>query len=294
VKIPAYILFLLGFTPLLSQTVPFRENSKWGIKENDVIVVPPRYDTVFNFDSQGKVCMGCFKIKTASANKFIKVVSTSYSCNYLNKENKRLRIRMEGNDTNSVFSLGKTTLKLYNDNPDLFIVTAKNKKHVVRKDFTQVTFNGYHDISLSPDPAFYITQLMEESETVFTGLINTKEELVIPYQYSGIKINTFDSLIIACSAGVRDNANDDIYDYKGKVKQSYHRHVDLATRHFIVHKLYDPNEHYIIYNIKTREEKILQADEVQFSTRDEILIRLKHDWYIYNMNTHEKKQTKHP
>jgi hypothetical protein len=158
----------------------------------------------------------------------------------------------------------------------------------VDRDFNQVTFRGYHEISFSADPAFLITQV-NENNTLFTGLINFKEEPVVPYQYSEIKLNTNDSLIIACSAGVRANAEDDVYTYEGKKIGAYHKHVDLATKNFVIHKLYEPKEYYIINNISTKEEKPLYADEVQFFDHDEILIRIKNDWFIYDMVTNQKK-----
>jgi hypothetical protein len=91
---------------------------------------------------------------------------------------------------------------------------------------------------------------------------------------------------------VRPNADDDIYDYSGKRIESYHRHVELATRNFIIHKLFEPKEHYVIYNIKSREEIKLAADEVQHGIHDEILVRIKNDWYLYDLNTNTKKPTK--
>ena len=88
---------------LHSQTVAFRDATKWGVKENESVIIKPIYDTIFAFDSTDKVCMACFRIKSASANKFIKVTTTSYACNYLNKKGERLVIRNQKNDTTSVF-----------------------------------------------------------------------------------------------------------------------------------------------------------------------------------------------
>ena len=66
----------------------------------------------------------------------------------------------------------------------------------------------------------------------------------------------------------------------------------MATKHFLIHKIFEPKEYYIIYNIATKEEKQLIADEVKFFMNDEILLRQKNDWYLYDLNTHQKKPYK--
>ena len=285
-------LLVVSSKLLLSQTLPFRENAKWGIKESESIIIKPVYDTIFNFDSTGKVCMACFRTKAASANKFIKVLTTTYYCNYINKKGERLIIRNTANDTTSVFSFSKNSLKQYNGSSPFFIVNAKGKKHILYKNFDQITFKGYYDISLSPDPKFYLTHFMNEGDIVLAGLINEREEEVIPYQYSIIKLNTSDSLIVACSAGVRNNAEDEVFDYKGKKVIGTHRHIDMATKNFLIHKIFEPKEYYVLYNIATKEEKNLGADELFFYEHDDILIRQKNDWYIYDMKTNQKKPKK--
>jgi hypothetical protein len=277
-----------------AQTVPFRENTKWGIKENEQVLIAPVYDTIFNFDSTGRVCLACFRHKSASTNKFIKVTTTSYSCNYLNKKNERLIIRNTMNDTFSVFPLSKNIIRLYDHNQPYFTVSAGNKKHLLYKNFQQITFRGYHDVSLSPEPRFYYTHYINEGDIVLAGLTNEREEEVIPHRYSVIKVNTSDSLIIACSAGVRNNAEDEIFDYEGKKITSTYRHIDLATRNFLIHKIFEPREYYILYNMSTKEEKQLSADEIRLHEHDLILVRQKKDWYLYDLTTHQKKPFKQP
>jgi hypothetical protein len=291
-KIRANNIFLFIFLSfafrVAGQTVPFKENTRWGIRNETNIIVPAIYDTIFNYDSTGKVCLGCFKLKSASANRFIKVISTAYSCNYLDKNNQRLTIR-NGGDTCSVFSLAKNTIAQFLNNDTLFTANVKGRNHLVTKDFRQITSKGYKNITVSNVPGMYITQELSESETLFTGLVNSNEDQVVPYQYSGIRINPVDSIIIACSAGVRPNAEDDIYDYSGKKTDSYRRHIETATKNYIIHKMYEPKEHFILFNIKTREEKKLIAQEVKPSANDELLIRVKDDWYFYDLKTNTKK-----
>jgi hypothetical protein len=287
------LLLLIAFTnSLLSQIAPYKENLKWGVKENDKIIVPAVYDTVFGYDSTGKVCLACFKTKTASASKFIKLTTLTYYCNYLNNKGGHLTIKTEENDTCSVFSFGKSSLKQYKHKDPLFTVASKGKKYLADKNFNQLSYKGYYDINPSADPGFYTTQYLSEAEILFTGLVNTKEDEIIPYQYSNIKVNPNDSVIIACSAGVRTNASDDVFNYDGKKREVTYRHLDMATKNFLIHQIFEPKEYFIIYNIKTKEEKNINADEVQPYNHDEILVRIKHDWFIYDMNTHEKKALK--
>lgn len=290
-----YIFFLafLGIRGLSqSQTLTFKENGKWGIKENENPIIPARFDTIFNFDSTGKVCLACFKIVTSSPNKFIKVISTSYSCNYLNKKNQRLVIRNQQNDTCGVFSLGKNTLKQYLNKDYYFTAGTKSKKFLVDKDFRQITFKGYHDIRFCEEPKFYMAQMINEGDMVVAGLLNEREEVLIAFEYSSLKLNTRDSLIVACSAGLKLKTEDDIFNYEGKKLISSHRHVDLATKNFLVQHVFEPKEYFVIYNILTREEKILNADEANLYQENEILIRIKRDWFIYNMVSGEKRPFK--
>lgn len=275
-----------------SQTQPYRENGKWGIKKSgidgDVTIIRPIFDTLFNYDSTAQVCLACYRTKAASTNKFVKVTTTTYACNYLNKENERLIIRNTNNDTFSVFSLNKSVIKSYNTNSPYFVVTIKGKKHLVNKNFKQLTFKGYHEIAFAKERNFYMTSQINEGDIVLAGLTNEREEEIIPHQYSTVKINTNDSLIVACSAGVRFNAEDEVFDYSGKKITGTIRHIDMATKHFLIHKIFEPKEYYVFYNILTKEEKTVNADEVKFYDHDLILVHQKNDWYIYDLNTNTK------
>lgn len=284
-----FVSFLFAFKPIISQTQTIKDYLKWGIKEQDTFIVPAIYDTIFNFDSTSRVCLGCFKIKKASASKFIKTLSTSYACNYLNKKNERLIIKDENGDTTSVFSMGKTTVNNYLQNQNLFVVSAKSKKNIIDKNFKQITYKGYYDISLSKNRGFYNTQIINEGDVIVSGLINTMEREIVPYNYSTIKVNTSDSLIIACSAGIRMNSEDVVFDYEGRKKEASFRHIDVATKHFLVHKIFEPKEYYILFNLETKAETTLSADEVNFYLNDVILLRIKKDWYLYDLNTNQKK-----
>jgi hypothetical protein len=270
---------------MISQTTLFKDNTKWGIKQAETIVVKPIFDTVFNFDSSGRVCMACYKLKVASANKFIKTLTTVYSCNYLNKKAERLVIKTKDADTCSVFWLTKNAERQLNEYANYFIVSSKSKKYLVEKNFNQPIYNGYHEIYLTPEPSFIVTENKTDEGELLTGLINFKEEQIIPLSYSSIKVNNKDSLIVVCGAG---GSSDEIFDYAGKRIASYSRHVDLATKKFIIHKIYVPKEHYICLNLKTKEENEFTADELLPLNSEEVLMRVKKNWFIYNLESGTK------
>lgn len=272
--------------------MPFKENLKWGIKENEKVIIKPVYDTVFNFDDSGKICLACYKAKAPSANKFIKTVTITYSCNYLNKTGDRLKIKTDEADTCSVFTLGKTTIKQYTENPNYFIVSSKNKKYLVGKDNNQAITKGYNEIYLTAEPKFIVAEVKNEANIVYTGLIDLKGEEVIPFQYSSVKVNHKDSVIVGCSAGIGVNGDDDIYNYEGKKLANYKRHIDMATKNFVIYKIFEPKEYYILLNLKNKEETNFSADEVAPFEKDEVLLRTKNEWFVFNLASKQRKAYK--
>ena len=283
---------LLGFLFLsagFSQTETFKENSKWGIKGNGVVLVPAIYDSVFNFNVSNQVCLACYTTMASSANKFIKTTNKVFVCNYLDRKGKRLFVKTKENDTCSVFILGKNTVKQFSDNPSYFIVSHKNKKYLLDLYFRQKTYQPYHDIEYTLEPNFLLVKTIGEGNLISAGLVTMQEEPIVPFLYSEIKLNPKDSLIVACSAIVRPNAEDDIYNYEGKKIASYKRHIEMATKNFVIHKMYEPKEYFIVYNIENKQERILNGDEIKVFEENTILMRNKDDWYFYNMLTGEKK-----
>src|SRR6185436_3085749 len=107
----------------------------WGIKENEQVILPAVYDTVFDFDASGRVCLACHRVKNSSSSKFIRITTSSFTCNYLNQNNQRLTIRNRSGDTCSIFSLGRNSVQQYNTPGEIFVVGAKGKKFLVDKNF---------------------------------------------------------------------------------------------------------------------------------------------------------------
>jgi hypothetical protein len=271
----------------------FEKDGKWGIRDSNTTIISPRFDTIFGFDPLKKVCLGCFELKRNASNKYMRVTSIAFACNYLNPNNERLVIKDGLGDTCSVFSLGKQSVAQYSTVAEVMCVSVKGVRNLVTKDFRQLTFRGYHNILPSPVPGFYLCEYQSESETVFSGLIDKEEDEVIPYKYTSIKFNTRDSLIVCCSAGLL-NGTDDIYDYEGHRLVSSNKHIEQVSRRYAVEKTFDPSGQYYLLNRLTGEDKLIEADELALSDHDEILLRKKNTWFTYDAETGTKKQIKQP
>jgi hypothetical protein len=292
VKLPIVLLAMFfAASAATAQPVPVKENGKWGFSVNGNMLIPTKYDTAFAFDSSGRVCLACQKVKSTTESKFIKITSTAYSCNYLNSENDRLIIRNRAGDTCGVFALAKTSIEQYTSANEWFTVTTRSKKFLVTKDFRQLTFKGYHNVWPATEPQFYVTEVPNAAESILTGVVNLKEEQVVPNSYTSVRFNSNDSLIVACSAGL-GTSTDDIYSFEGKRLASYPRHVEQATKSFVIHKFFEPSEFYIVYDIETRKERKLDADELKLQDGDEVRIRIRNEWFLYNLRTDEKKPLK--
>lgn len=291
-RLPAIALFYLIHGLLCAQTQPFKELNKWGIKEQSRVLVPARYDTVFAFDKNKNLCLVCFKKENTQSGKFIKVTNVNFSCNYLDSSGKRLVIRTTRQDTSSVFQLLKQTVKDYNSNDTVFKVSVANKKYLVNKNFKQLTFKPYMDIELTDDPGFYLAQDLNEVDVPMYGLVSNKEKVVIPFLYSGIRLNPSDSLVMVCGSGYGAGAEDFVFDYTGKKLQTFRHHIELATKEHIIFKIFEPKEHFIIFHLPSKSETGLEADEVKYYQGNSIRVRQKNQWWLYNMENGDKIEWK--
>lgn len=279
---------------ILGQTEVFKEKDKYGIKEKGVILIPAVHDTVFNFDSTGKVCMVCAKTRSAHPNKFIKTPVLSWGCQYLGKNGSKLKIKLESGDSTDIFTLQKSSRQLFEGNSPYMTVAVKDKsmhdhRYMCNKDMKQVTFKAYEDVHFSPGELFFIGKIRNESNSVYEGLLDRKEELILPFKYSHIKFNPVDSFIIGCTAGQGTNSEDDIYGYDGKKIASYHRHIEVATKKYVVQKVFKPEEYLIILNLETKEEKKEHAEEVMYFSDDKVLMANDGHWFTYEFATGKKK-----
>jgi hypothetical protein len=80
-----------------------------------------------------------------------------------------------------------------------------------------------------------------------------------------------------------------VFNYKGQRLQQSRRHLEMATKDYLIQKVYEPKECYILVKIENNTETSLVAEEMQYYKGNEVLIRLKNDWYIYDLQTNQKK-----
>lgn len=290
------ILFSIVFSALCAwihaQGEVFSNASgKWGVRKGHRVIIPPYYDTIFGFDPTGSVCLACHERISSSGSSFIKVKSTSYACNYLDTLNRKLVIRDDGGDTSSIFSLGRNAVKQYSHTGKVMTVSSKGLKHLVGKDFKQITFKGYYNIEEVEGAPFFRCETQSESEAVYSGVVSREERILVPFMYSSISVNTDDSLIIGCTAGFR--GNDEVYDYFGRKVAGSPRHIAQASRQVLIEKNPGEPRRYFVFHRATSRTTELEADEILLN-QEKVEFRKKKSWYSLNAATGEKITIKPP
>ena len=291
ISMPRLTLLLWMFIPLLgiAQPTVFKsKDGRYGMSNAGKVITPAVYDTIYLLDEAGTICLGCQLKVSSGNNKLFKVTTKNYLCNYRTSKGEILRIKTETNDTNSVFTLSKNTVTVNLSGP--FAVAVHNKKYLVDRNFRQITFKGHYDVGITEDPNVFFVEDVNEAENRFSGLIDKSEKVIFPTKYSGVHVNVKDSLYILCSAGIKNGAEDEVYDYNKRKVFGSLKHIHLATQLFVVMEVFEPTEYFVIANRSNRVEKKLEADEVVYYSEEEIRIRIKNTWYIYNMASGEKKQ----
>ena len=56
----------------------------------------------------------------------------------------------------------------------------------------------------------------------------------------------------------------------------------------MIHKIFEPREYYILLNVKSKEETIFNADEVTPFEKDKVLIRVKNEWFTFNLESKQR------
>lgn len=234
--------------------------------------------------------MACAKLRSVSGNGGLQVSSTYYRCNYINRAQKLLTITDSDQDTSSLFSLARNSVSQFTTNSELMVVTYKSEKYLVDKNFRQITFKGHHNIYPGPATHLLICEKKGNFETVYTGVIDLREKIVVPYNYSSISISAPDSLIIACSAGLAGKT-DDIYDYSGRKIYSSSRHIQQAGRRYVVQKSFEPKVRYHLLGRNNSVEH-LTAEEILLAANEQVIFRKNSRWFLFDPETGEKKPIK--
>lgn len=195
-------------------------------------------------------------------------------CKYLNRKNEALVVQRQ-KDTSEFFPLNKHCFESYGSAKNNFIVQSHGKKYVVNKQFRQLTFNGYDEITPTPLANYFVVHNITLGASYLEGLINDKEQLIVPFEYSSIKTNPYDSLFMGCTAQLKTNGNDDVFKADGKKIHTFSRHIECATPNFIIHKVFIPQDHFVILNLKSNKEKNINAEEIVYLGNDSIAVKIK-------------------
>jgi len=272
------IIFLLSSVIANAQYALFKKNNKWGATNNGAEFIEPIYDTILPFDSIKKICMVCVKTEKPATNKFIKMNNKIILCKYINHKKENLVLKIK-NDTCTYFNYNKNVFNYYTNNKDYIVVSARDKKYIVTNQFQQISFTGYDEII----PLSITNHFLIETKTVgsayLNGVMDATEKIIVPMEYTHIKSNPFDTLFIGCTAQIRVNGEDDVLDITGKKVHTFHRHIDNATKNFIIHKIFEPHEYYVIYDLATKKERIVEAEDITYLGNDVVNIKYKGKFY---------------
>jgi len=279
---------LLAIISLFSSLLAFpqfeykKKGDKWLCLKNSIEIIPPIYDTILPFDETKNICMACVKSQKSATNKFIKTNNMVLMCKYLNDKNEMLILTLNG-DTTSFFNYSKISNDAYRKYPTYFSVLKNEKKYLVNKDFKQVTQKGYDDIYPSGFSGFYVFRNRTVGMAYLEGILNQNEEIIIPAEFTEVTANPFDSLFIACTAQLKLMGEDYVFNVNGKKLHASYKHIDNATKNFLIHKIFEPKEHYVIYSMGTKKDKIIYADQITYLGNDEVNIKIKKQTHRCNL-----------
>ena len=285
-------LLLLSWTSFsFSQNIiAFKsENNKWGFKQDEKIIIEPQYDSVVAFDATNRICFVGNVSAKKSMNSLTHQVRKEYTFNYITPANKKLCAWLsEVQDSACNFSSSKEVGKQYLSASPYFIANCNGKHILMTKNGKQITDQYYDNIGFTKVDSFFTIEL-KESNTAHSlmGLINLSGKIIIPPTYSKISFNIADTLIFCCTAGVRFNGSDDVFNFKGQRLHSHSKHIHIATKNYSIFKLFESENSYIIYDNKTNKEKQIKAEYIYYLRNDNIIL-LEGDWFFYNLATEKK------
>lgn len=268
----------------------FRSNGKWGFKEGDKITIEAQYDTVFGFDVTHRICLvGKINPLKRSINSLTHEVHIDYTYNYITPANKKICGKIsETQNEICDFTATKDMVSQYITDKNYFITHYNGKEIVFNKNGKQLTDHPYDNVSYTKVDSFFMVETKDpKSGHGFLGLINTSGKQVIPSTYSKISFNTYDTLIYCCTAGIRFNGSDDVYNYKGEKLHSHSKHIQCASKNFTIFKLFESENSYVIFDNKTLKEKQIKAEYVYY-LKDDNIVLLDGDWFFYNLATEKK------
>lgn len=287
-----FLLFLIGNSFVFSQHITaFRgDNSKWGFKQGEAVVIEPQYDTTFGFDATQQIALVAnLNPKKNFINPLTKEIKKVYDFSYINPENRKVQLNIPNAPLPiTEFQNQQRLSKEYLLASNYFKITQDNKTYLFSKAGKQITPNGYDNIRFTKCPIFFITETKEKTGQTFVGLIDDKEKQIVPATYSKITFNMYDSLIICCTAGVKFNGVDDVYNYNGDKLESSAHHVDYAFKDAVVYKLFEPKVSYLIHESEGNKLKPVAADKLYYVKDKNIIMKQGDNYYFYDFKTEKK------
>lgn len=281
---------IFPFTVIKSQTISsFKQNGKWGFKQSQSVIIEPQYDTVFGFDQTNKICLvGKINPAKRSVNPLTKQIKIEFTYYYINPENNKLFIRTSGTDSTNEVMVNRQTVSQYHNNNPAFVAMTGNKKFLVSKNGGTISTHEFDNIQFTRLPSFYTTETKDlKNNQTYIGLIDNNGKQIIPPVYSKISINTSDSIIFCCTAGVKFNGSDDVYNYGGGKEHSSSKHIQFASKKHVIYKLFESENSYLIFDRVSGKEKPLAAEWIYYLKNEYVAI-LDGDWYFYNLNNDKR------
>jgi hypothetical protein len=286
----AVIFTLSSFLSNSQSITAFKINNKWGFKKGETVIIEPEYDSIFGFDPTGQICLvGNIDPLKKTVNSLTKEVKIPYTFRYINEKNQRLHFRAPNAlDSSSEATPTKYSGALYQTTNNLIVACISGKKVLATKKGKQLSSQGYENIYPTKVPGFYVYEVKDNiSSPSQFGLMNEEATQIIPPSYSKLSFNIYDSLIIGCTAGVRFNGSDDIYNYKGERTHSNARHIQCAGKNFVVYRLFASENSYIIHDVKQNKEHTIKAEYIYYLKNDQVLL-LDDDWFFYDLRTDKR------
>lgn len=290
VKICSCFFMIFTLVETQSQSIAaFKRNGKWGFKKGESTVIEPQYDTVFGFDQTNTLCLaGKINAAKRSINPLTKQIKIEYNYFYINPKNEKLFVRTSGTDSTTEVMLTKQIVNQYLNNNTAFVAMVGNKKFLVSKKGGTISTQTYDNINFTKNPGFYTTENKDlKNNQVYVGLIDAGGKQIIPAVYSKISINTSDSLIYCCTAGVKFNGSDDVYNYGGGKVHSSSKHIHTVSKKHVIYKLFESENSYLLFDMVSGKEKQLKAEWVYY-LKNETLVIFDGDWYFYDLKTDKR------
>ncbi len=281
------IAVLIAFTHAFSfsQSIStFKTGNKWGFKQGQTVIIEPQYDSVYGFDQTNQICLvGTIDPLKRSVNSLTKQVRIGYTFNYINAKNQKLYFKaQQGLDSTSSVDVNKQSATLYFGKTDVFVAAFSGKKMLWSKKGKPLSSVKHDNINFTKVPGFYTFE-----ESTVWGLMDETGKTIIGPTYSKISFNVYDSVIYCCTAGSKFNGMDDVYNYKGEKIHSSGKHIQCSGKNYVIYRLYDSENAFIIHDLKTNTEKHLKADFIYYLKEDKIAM-LSDEWYFYDLKSDKK------